>query len=389
MDYQILNGAVCFSNGDKNVLYLDLLSDNTLHIYRDPSHVSPVIGQVRLPCRYALEKEADGYLFKTSRFVIRIAPSLSLSGLTLEGKDLFEETEPIPSPRRGESDLSLAKAEGQSVRAEEEYPTSHTFTLHEDERFYGLGDHMSPLDKREYRFINYNSDYPQVHVEDVPSLYKDFPFFLVKRGSLSFGFYVDNTYKKRFDFGTDQKTYSFAIHKGADDFYFLFGPSPKDVVSEFARLSGHCPLPLRWSLGNQQSRWSYANEEQVNAVVEGYKKADIPLEAIHLDIDYMEGYRIFTISKERFPDFPSFVLSLKEKGIKVVTIVDPGIKVDPDYSIDQEWLCRDPRGQNLRECGLAGRQRLSRLQRTQSPRVVEREDPSLHEREPSGGDLVR
>jgi alpha-glucosidase len=200
----------------------------------------------------------------------------------------------------------------------------------------------------------------------VPSLYKDFPFFLVKRGSLSFGFYVDNSYKKRFDFGTDQKTYSFASQKGDDDFYFLYGPSPKDVVSEYSRSSGPAPLPQRWTLGNQQSRWSYATEEQVLAVVDGYKKADIPLEAIHLDIDYMEGYRIFTVNSERFPAFAAFVDSLKKQGVKVVTIVDPGIKVDPAdirfIKKRSKTAMSRPSMANLRQCGLAGRQRLSRLQ---------------------------
>jgi alpha-glucosidase len=74
------------------------------------------------------------------------------------------------------------------------------------------------------------------------------------------------------------------------------------------------------------------------AVVDGYEKADIPLEAIHLDIDYMEGYRIFTVSSERFPAFADFVASLKKKGVKVITIVDPGTKVDPAYSIYQEEI---------------------------------------------------
>jgi alpha-glucosidase len=109
-------------------------------------------------------------------------------------------------------------------------------------------------------------------------------------------------------------------------------------VSEYSRLLGRSPLPQRWTLGNQQSRWSYANEDAVKAVVEGYEKADIPLEAIHLDIDYMEGYRIFTVSSERFPAFADFIAGLKKKGIKVITIVDPGTKVDPAYSIYQEEI---------------------------------------------------
>lgn len=337
MEYQILASAVCFTSGEHK-LYLDLLSDYTLRVYRDPTHLSPVLGEVRLPAHYTLEALSDGYLMKTSRFLVKISLALFLTFSTPEGQLLAEEIEPLPSPRRPENPNDLAAAEGHPLVNGLAYTNAHHFALHEDERFYGLGDHISPLDKREYRFINYNTDYPQAHEESVPSLYKDFPFFLVKRGSLSFGFYVDNSYAKVFDFGTNQKSYFFADKKGDDDFYFIFGPTPKDVVSEYARLLGHAPLPQRWTLGNQQSRWSYANEEAALAVVEGYEKADIPLEAIHLDIDYMEGYRIFTVSSERFPAFKDFVDALKKKGIKVITIFDPGTKVDPAYSIYQEEI---------------------------------------------------
>jgi alpha-glucosidase len=337
MDYQILAGAICFQSAGGR-LYLDLLSDNTLRIYHDPTHLSPVLGEVRLPAHFTIEPLPDGYQLRTAHFLVKVSSALLLSFTTLEGKLLAEEIEPLPAPRRPESQNDLAAQEGHPVVGGLTFTNAHHFSLHEDERFYGLGDHIAPLDKREYRFINYNTDYPQAHEEDVPSLYKDFPFFLVKRGSLSFGFYVDNSYAKVFDFGSNEKSYFFASKKGDDDFYFIYGPSPKDVVSEYARLLGRAPLPQRWTLGNQQSRWSYATEAAALAVVEGYEKADIPLEAIHLDIDYMEGYRIFTVSSERFPAFADFVASLKKKGIKVITILDPGTKVDPAYSIYQEEI---------------------------------------------------
>lgn len=337
MDYQLLARAVCFSSAGKK-LYLDLLSDNTLHIYHNPAHLSPVVGEVSLPARFAVEKAGEDYLFKTERFMMKVSSSLALTLLNKEGQIVFEETSPVPDPRRGENYSDIAALEGHPKVGEDTYQNAHYFTLHEDECFYGLGDHIAPLDKREYRFINYNTDYPQAHEETVPSLYKDFPFFLVKRGGICFGFYLDNSYKSLFDFGSDQKTYSFASEKGDDDVYLIYGPSPKDVVSEYSRLLGRAPLPQRWTLGNQQSRWSYANEEQVLAVVDGYQKVDIPLEAVHLDIDYMEGYRIFTVSSERFPAFNAFVSSLKKRGVKVITIVDPGIKVDPQYGIYQEAI---------------------------------------------------
>ena len=289
MNYQILASAVCFTS-ETGKIYLDLMSDNTLRVFRDPTHLSPVLGPVRLAAHYAIVALPEGgYQLQSSAFIVKVSPALFLTFTTLEGKLLAEEIEPLPSPRLPLSPNELSAAEGHPLVNGFPFVNAHHFALHEDERFYGLGDHISPLDKREYRFINYNTDYPQVHEESVPSLYKDFPFFLVKRSSLSFGFYLDNSYAKVFDFGTNQHSYFFADKKGDDDFYFIYGPSPKDVVSEYSRLLGRAPLPQRWTLGNQQSRWSYGDEASVLAVVEGYEKADIPLEAIHLDIDYMEG----------------------------------------------------------------------------------------------------
>jgi alpha-glucosidase len=337
MDYQIMQTAICFTSAGRK-LYVDLLSENVVHVYHNPAHLSATLLAFRTPAHYAIEPSDDGYVIKTSKFLFRVSSALQVSASNLQGEELFEETTPVADPRRNETPSDLPSKEGHVANGQTAFFNPHYFTLHEGEHFYGLGDHIAPLDKREYRFVNYNTDYPQAHEETVPSLYKDFPFFLVKRGANCIGFYLDNSYATLFDFGTDQKTYSFAYEGGDDDFYFLYGPTPKDVVSEYSRMLGRCPMPLRWSLGNQQSRWSYANEASVLAVADNYQKADIPLEAIHLDIDYMEGYRIFTVSGERFPDFAGFVSALNKRGIKVITIVDPGIKVDPDYPVYQEAI---------------------------------------------------
>jgi alpha-glucosidase len=90
------------------------------------------------------------------------------------------------------------------------------------------------------------------------------------------------------------------------------------------------PLPPLWALGNQQSRWSYYPDTMVEEVVNEYRKRDLPLDVVHLDIDYMHGYRVFTFDKERFPDPKALTDKLGRQGVKVVTIVDPGIKHPTD-----------------------------------------------------------
>ena len=68
----------------------------------------------------------------------------------------------------------------------------------------------------------------------------------------------------------------------------------------------------------------------VEEVVNEYRRRDLPLDVVHLDIDYMHGYRVFTFDKERFPDPKGLSEKLGRQGIKLVTIVDPGIKQPQD-----------------------------------------------------------
>jgi alpha-glucosidase len=199
--------------------------------------------------------------------------------------------------------------------------------------FYGLGDHPGPLDRRGYEFIDWNTDYPEHQEDDVKSLYKSFPFVLVLSQGSAFGLYLANTYKSIFNCGVDGRIFFFGAAHGPDDFYFAYGPTPKEAISSFTGLTGRFPLPPRWALGYEQSRWSYGSEKAVKEVVEGFRKADIPLSAINLDIDYMDGYRVFTVDPKNFPDFPAFLASLKEEGIRTVAIIDPGVKVDPSYEV--------------------------------------------------------
>ena len=110
------------------------------------------------------------------------------------------------------------------------------------------------------------------------------------------------------------------------NYYFFYGPSIKKILGRYADLTGRMPLPPLWALGNQQSRWSYYPDTMVEEVVNEYRNRDLPLDVVHLDIDYMHGYRVFTFDKDRFPDPKGLTDKLKRQGVKVVTIVDPGVK---------------------------------------------------------------
>ena len=145
--------------------------------------------------------------------------------------------------------------------------------------------------------------------------------------------FFDNSFHTHFDMGSsDPKTVSFQSDGGEMNYYFFYGPSMKKVVTRYTELTGRMPLPPKWALGHQQSRWSYGSEQEVKDIVTRYRKDKIPLDVIHLDIDYMDDYRVFTFNHDRFPDPPGLMKWLADRGVKVVTIIDPGVKYEPGGS---------------------------------------------------------
>jgi alpha-glucosidase len=215
-----------------------------------------------------------------------------------------------------------------------------------DEHFYGLGEKAARLDKRRGYFVNWNSDTPG-YTEGKDPIYQTVPFYLGLQRGIAYGIFFDNSYRSYFDFGrSSQQRAWFGAEGGEMNYYFFHGPSIKKILSRYAELTGHMPLPPRWALGNQQSRWSYYPDTMVEEVVSEYRRRDLPLDVIYLDIDYMRGYRVFTFNKERFPDPKRLTEKLGRQGVKVVTIVDPGVKHDPNpsgerYHVFDEGLAKN------------------------------------------------
>jgi alpha-glucosidase len=120
-------------------------------------------------------------------------------------------------------------------------------------------------------------------------------------------------------------------------YYFIPGPADR-ALERYSQLTGQGSLPPRWALGYHQSRWGYQSEAEIREVADGFLQHDLPVSAIHLDIDYMDGYRVFSVDKEKFPCLPGLAEDLLERSIHLVTILDPGIKSDPSYSVFRDGL---------------------------------------------------
>lgn len=198
-----------------------------------------------------------------------------------------------------------------------------------DEHFYGLGEKAARLDKRRGRFTMWTSDKP-AYMEGTDPLYQSIPFYIGLEGGQAYGIFFDNSYRSEFDFGRLSQEYvSFSAEGGTLDYYFMWGPSIARVVELYSMLTGFMPLPPRWSLGHQQSRYSYYPDALALDVVRTYRAHDLPLDAIHLDIHYMDGYRVFTWHPQRFPDPAALTARLRAMGVRVIVIVDPGVKYEP------------------------------------------------------------
>ncbi|WMJ74806.1 glycoside hydrolase family 31 protein [Cytophagaceae bacterium ABcell3] len=209
------------------------------------------------------------------------------------------------------------------------------------EHFFGLGDKASDFDLRGSRFELWGKD-TYGYMKHSDPLYKNIPFFLSLHHKVGSGVFFDNSFRSFFDFGHERKNvYSYWAQGGEMNYYFIYGPSLLEVVETYTLMTGTPEMPPLWSLGYHQCKWSYYPEKQVRDICRQFREKEIPCDAIYLDIDYMEGFRCFTWSKEYFPDPKGMVSDLSKSGFKTVVIIDPGIKVDKDYWVYKEGLEKD------------------------------------------------
>jgi alpha-glucosidase len=192
----------------------------------------------------------------------------------------------------------------------------------EDEHYFGLGDKPGPLDRRNEAFSNWNTDNFGWQ-ESTDPIYKSIPFVLTFRKGIASGIFLDNTWRSSFDFNKELRDgYSFGSEGGPLDYYILYGPTPKEVVREWAWMTGTTPLPPMWTLGYQQSRYSYYPEAEVRRIADRLRSEHIPADVIWLDIDYQFKNRPFTVDPQRFPHFDQMIQDLKSQHLHTVVITD-------------------------------------------------------------------
>ena len=227
---------------------------------------------------------------------------------------------------------------------------SLVLTMEKDAPVYGLGEQVRGINKRGWLYTSNCTDDPH-HLETTHSLYGAHNFLLIG-GSEPFGIFIDYPGRLTFDIGYTQKDTLRITPEDWDlDIYVIQeedGLLPS-IVRSFRQLIGRSYIPPKWAFGYGQSRWGYQNETDVREVAAKYKEAGIPLDAIYLDIDYMERYEDFTVSEEKFPDLPALAADMKKEGIHLVPIIDAGVKIEDGYSVYEEgkaagYFCKEEDG---------------------------------------------
>lgn len=221
------------------------------------------------------------------------------------------------------------------------------------ESYYGMGDKATHSNLKGKRVHNWCTD-QYAYGKDQDPLYKAVPFYCGLHKNIAYGIFFDNTFKTHFDFAHERRNVtSFWADGGEMNYYFFYGPEMSKVIKAYTNLTGTPELPPMWAMGYHQSKWSYFPESNVKALAKQFRDLKIPCDALYLDIDYMDGFRCFTWDKKKFPDPKRMITELNEDGFKTVVMIDPGIKIDKEYSVYQEamendYFCKRGDGPNMR-----------------------------------------
>ena len=228
-------------------------------------------------------------------------------------------------------------------------------TLHRSEFLYGLGEQAGPMNLRGGSYKMWNTDPGGNYNGEANPIYMPLPVYLSLHKDGSYLIFYENSFPATFTFeppldreGNGRSLSSAAFTGGMLRYYLIPGP-PQRAIERFTELTGRPELPPLWSLGYHQSRWGYRTAADVRTVASGFKQHDMPLSAIHLDIDYMDGYRVFTVDEQRYPDLRGLTQELSQQGVRLVAILDPGVKQDDDYFMylqgkDNDFFCKEPGG---------------------------------------------
>ena len=238
-----------------------------------------------------------------------------------------------------------------------------------DDAFYGLGERTGRLDRKGRSFTLWNTDvldpvrsaeFAGAHEPGDPRAdnrstefdpyYVSIPLLhhLAHASGAVAASFVDNGFRASYDL-TAAEEHALRFEGGQYTEYVFAGPAMADVLAAYTSLTGRVAPPPLWALGYHQSRWHDYTQDDVEVLARRHRAERVPCDALWLDIEYMDGYRVFTWHPERFPEPAAMLARLADDGFRVITIIDPGVKREPGYwvydqAVERDVLCRTEGG---------------------------------------------
>jgi alpha-glucosidase len=252
-------------------------------------------------------------------------------GWVLRSEALEVTVAPDGALRTARPDGSLLRTESPPSRLGPAW--EQAFSMRAGERMCGLGEQAAGIDLRGGAQRLWNRDPGGSWGPGASPLYLGIPVLVSTHPDGDVLAFYENSTDAHLDLGGDGAgegdtpgtgTATVRFAGGTLRRYLVAGPVPH-LLDRYTELTGRPALPPRWALGYHQSRWGYRCEADVRAITDGYTNLGVPLSALHLDIDYMRGFRVFTVDPERFPDLGRLAADIAAAGVRVVTIVDPGV----------------------------------------------------------------
>lgn len=347
---------------DKQQIQVDAYGDGIIRICELKNGKQPYSAAVELTveqqqkvavAQYQVSEQGASTVFETALLRAEVEPDGTITFYNKKNNEKLtcvSEIQEIKKNTLTEEEKAFIGMEGHESGDEVQAKVNLSLSLDEADCIYGLGDKTGVLNKREYEYEMWNSDIPAPHEDNFKALYKSVPFMIVLKENTVYGVFFDNHGKSAFNLGKEyEDRIEYRAEDGMMDYYVITGENMAEVIGGYTWLTGRVPLPMRWTLGYHQCRWSYKTEAEVRQLAADFRRYEIPCDAIYFDIDYMDGYRVFTWNKDNFTDPDQLITDLKEQGFQAVTIIDPGVKKDEDYyvyreGIEHDYLAKDVNG---------------------------------------------
>lgn len=234
-------------------------------------------------------------------------------------------------------------------------------TFNDFQHVYGIPQHAdafalrSTVETDPYRL--YNLDVFEFELNNPMALYGSIPYMVAHNANFSVGLLWLNAAETWVDVSSNfadkgifskfsqfisksneipQMNTHWFSESGVIDIYVLLGPTPNDLFRQYGELTGNTALPPLFSLAYHQCRWNYNDEEDVKNVNAGFEQHQLPMDVMWLDIEHTNDKRYFTWDPVKFSNPEAMMENLSKYGRKLVTIVDPHIKIDSNYHIYSE-----------------------------------------------------